>query len=68
VPTYTWKDRDSDLYVDVLRSFDEIEVTPTPDEVAAAGGDTELQRRWERVITSVRPHRRAPGYGMKGHW
>lgn len=72
MPLYTFRYKpDHSITVEVLRSFDEYEVRPTPEEIEGAGyelvGGMELDDQWERVMHTGIQVNYAQGRG-KGNW
>lgn len=68
-PLYSWLDRKSDITVDIIRHYTDIELPPTIAE-AVEDGMTEEQHAaadWERVLSAATVIR-APGFGSKGNW
>ena len=69
MPLYAWLDRKTDLTVEVLRHYTDIDLKPNVVE-AVHDGMTEEQFNeadWERVLSAATIIR-APGFGSKGHW
>ena len=65
---YTWKDKNTDFEITVVRPMDEYTREPDKDEAVEKGMDVEdfAEAEWERVIASPLIHR-TPDWGSKGN-
>lgn len=69
MPIYCWHDKNSELKVEVIRSFAEYENPPVDDELPEAERGKQDSRKWERIIGSDIRVMRGAGWGMgKGYW
>lgn len=67
MPIYTFKDKNSDLEVDVVRSFEDYQVPPTDDELPEE--ERGKVRDWLKLVGSgIKTIRGANWRGGKGYW
>lgn len=63
MPLYTWENKKTKEEFTVVRSFEDIEVPPTAEEVGQDTDDAE----WSRIMCAP-SIKKAPGFGSKGNW
>jgi predicted nucleic acid-binding Zn ribbon protein len=70
MPMYTYKDKNTDVKVDVIRTFDEMEQVPTLEECGEKLNEEQHSKAvWERVIGGGISVLKGPTWGWgKGHW
>ena len=69
MPFYSYRCTKCEAKVEVLRSLDEYDTPPTPEELEEVGVETECEHKMERFIGSAPTAVRGVNWGPgKGNW